>query len=369
MIDIKLLNKKLLIEFINHSNYNTLDIVPITEHRALSQIQNPRLHENDILLLLAYKEKELVGYLGVLPDKINFNNKFEKCGWLSCLWVKPEQRGFQIAKLLLDKCFEVWENRILATEFTKNAKKLYDKTNFFSDLKIIYGIRLYIRSDLHTLLPPKKRLYKKLIFFLKTADALINFLFDLRFFFWKFKIYNATIEYMNLLDNEVEEFISVKLRHQLFKRGITELNWIINNPWILATPDKDIKNNKYYFSSYDKSFNFYALKIRNSNKQLIAFMIFSKRNQILKLPYCYYEDGSLKTVVDVIYYHLLKWKINTFTTFNPDITLFLRNNRTPALFKRDIKRHYIISDVFRKIIFQDAFEFEIQDGDADCSFT
>ena len=106
MIDIKLLNKKLLIEFINHSNYNTLDIVPITEHRALSQIQNPRLHENDILLLLAYKEKELVGYLGVLPDKINFNNKFEKCGWLSCLWVKPEQRGFQIAKLLLDKCFE-----------------------------------------------------------------------------------------------------------------------------------------------------------------------------------------------------------------------------------------------------------------------
>ncbi len=367
MTEIKLLNKSLLIEFINHEDYNTLESIPITRHRAISQILNPRLEDNDVLLLLAYQEEKIVGYLGVLPDQIFINNKTEKCGWLSCLWVNPSHRGKQIAQLLLDTCFDAWGKRILATEFTPSAKRLYDKSNFFKDLQIKEGIRLYIRSDLHNLLPPRKRIFKKLFLILKVTDAIINSLLDIKLLFRKPNIGNLRLEYINHLDNEVQNFISDKQQNQLFKRGKTELNWIIKNPWVLSTPIMDVVSSKYHFSSSDKSFNFYALKVRNSDNQLIAFIIFSKRNQNLKLPYCYYHGDHLNSVINILYFHLLKWKIKTFTTFKSEITRYLSNNKTPALFKREIKRHYIISNFFSTSIFEE--EYEIEDGDADCSFT
>lgn len=367
MIHIKLLNKKLLIEFINQAEYYTPEYVPITKHRAFSQIQNPRLEEEDVLLLLAYQEKELVGYLGVLPDKIWINNKFEKCGWLSCLWINPAYRGQQIAQLLLHKCFEVWHKRILATEFTMAAKKLYDKTNLFHDLQIKEGVRLYLRSDLSNLLPPRKAIFKKITFFFKVADILINSLLDIIFLFGKTQITNLHLEYINHLDEEIENFISDKQHAQLFRRGNNELNWMIQNPWVLSAPVKDFVSNKYYFTSSDQSFNFYALKIRNLDNKLIAFTIFSKRNQTLKLPYCFYNKNELKTVIEVLFFHLLKWKINTFTTFHSEIVHYLNAHRTPALLKRTIKRHYIISNIFSDVIHPATFE--IQDGDADCGFT
>ncbi len=366
MIDIKLLNKKLLIEYIDSEEFNMQEFVPITKHRALSHAQNPRSEDKDVLLLLAYKKKKLIGYLGVLPDKIYFNNKIEKIGWLSCLWVAPTYRGNQIAQLLLDKCFEAWGKKIIATEFTTTAKKLYDQANVFHNLQIKKGIRLYIRFDLYNLLPPRKKVFEQIAFFLKAVDFITNSLLNIRFLFWKTKMNDLHVEYVNHLDKEIENFISDKQEHQLFKRGLNELNWIIKNPWVLSAPAKDVIGNKYAFSSSDKSFNFYALKVRGASNQLVAFLIFSKRNQTLKMPYCYHNN-NLETVINVINFHLHKWKIKTFTTFYTEIADYFSKNKTPALFKRELKRHYIISTVFGNSIQPE--EFEIQDGDGDCSFT
>ena len=87
MIEIRLLNKQLLSEFINSREYQKLKHLPISKHRAISHIKNPRANDTDILLLLAFQNKQLVGYLGVLPEQIINNNKVEKWGWLSCLWI------------------------------------------------------------------------------------------------------------------------------------------------------------------------------------------------------------------------------------------------------------------------------------------
>lgn len=367
MIDIKLLTKELLAKFIDDPAFYTSEFIPITQHRAFSHIQNPRLEEHDILLLLAYKENTLVGYLGVLPDKIYIKNEFQKCGWLSCLWINPAYRGQKIAQLLVEKGMEVWEGRILATEFTAVAKKLYNKTNFFTDLQIKKGIRLYTRLDLYNILPPRKEIFKKFSFFLKIADTLVNSVLGKRFLFWKTNITKLHLEYINHLDAEVENFISDGQYHQLFRRGKNELNWMLQNPWILSAPIKDFMSSKYHFTSSDQSFNFYALKVRNLNNELIAFLIFSKRNETMKLPYCYYKSDELKTVIEVIYVHILKWKIKTFSTFHNDIVDYLSNHRTPALLKRSIRRHYLIS----KKIYEsgEPVALEIQDGDGDCGFT
>ncbi len=366
-MDIKLLNKKLLIDFISHEEYNALEFVPITKHRALSQVKNPRADDNDVLLLLAYQEKKIVGYLGVLPDKIYLNNEFEKCGWLSSYWVHPAHRGKQIAKQLLDKCLEVWEKRILVADFTSESTKLYDNTRLFNALQQKKGIRLYIRSDLSTLLPPKNKIFSKLSPVLNVLDAMINSLLDIRLSFEKTKINNFQMEYVNQIGKETEEFIADKQQGQLFKRQADDLNWMIKNPWVLSAPKKDLANSKYYFSSTEEYFEYYPLKIKNKKNELVAFIIFSKRNQSLKMPYCYYNDGNLKIVTDIVSFHILKWNIKTFSTFHTEISEHLSNNSTPALLKKYITRNYIISNEFSSTVPYD--KFQIQDGDADCGFT
>jgi GNAT superfamily N-acetyltransferase len=97
---------------------------------------NPRAEPDDTLLILAWLEGELVGYLGVLPDLYFVADKPpEKCGWLSCLWVSDQHRGKSIAKLLVTKGVQAIGGRVLLTEFTPQAKQLYDKLGFFTDLQ------------------------------------------------------------------------------------------------------------------------------------------------------------------------------------------------------------------------------------------
>ena len=52
-MDIKLLNKRDLSIFIDSAEYEKLDNVPISKHRAKSHINNTRLNEDDVLLLIA----------------------------------------------------------------------------------------------------------------------------------------------------------------------------------------------------------------------------------------------------------------------------------------------------------------------------
>ena len=96
--------------------------VPISRHRAWSHIRNPRVSENDVILVLAMVNGKMAGYLGVLADHIFLNNQKEKAGWLSCMWVDPEVRGQGIAKQLLNRVLERWDNRILVTELRRPPK-------------------------------------------------------------------------------------------------------------------------------------------------------------------------------------------------------------------------------------------------------
>jgi hypothetical protein len=266
----------------------------------------------------------------------------------------------------LQACIESWGKKLLVTEFTGPAKMLYDKSANFSPLQTKTGIRLYIRSDLAKLLPPKKKIFERGKFLLKVFDAVFNTIFDLRLLFYAQKLQDLELEYVNCIDSEIAAFIQTKQQKQLFRRGVDELNWILKNPWILAAPELDRFSKKYHFSAIDKTFDFIPIKIYDKHKRLIAFLIFAKRNNNLKLPYCYFEE-SAESVVKVINHHILKWEIKTCTTYNPTIAKLLKNSQGPALVKKEIKRDYIIGSVLN--FNPQVQDFEIQDGDADCSFT
>ncbi len=371
MIEIKHLNKSQLEIFVESQDFRNLDFIPISKHRANSHCKNPRLNEEDILLFLAYENDILVGYLGALPDKIFINKQSDNCAWLSCLWINPEQRGKKIAQKLLDSCFNIWGNRILVTEFTDSAKYLYDKSQIFNPLSDKKGIRLYLKSDLQKILPPKKELFQKIKPLLSAFDFTVNLFLKLRLSLKKAKTTKIRpdsyrVEKVNEIDQEIIDFISPKQKNELFKRGKDELNWILNNPWILSSPET-IESKKYHFSSVENSFEFIPLKIYDSQNKLIAFILFAKRNNSLKIPYGYYDSENLIDVINVINQQILELKISTFTTFQTEISAYFSQNKSLAFHKKEITRNYIISKDFGEEILTS--KFEIQDGDADCSFT
>jgi GNAT superfamily N-acetyltransferase len=366
MLSIRTLNRVQLLAFVQDAAFGKLPFIPISRHRALSHIANPRVEENDVLLLTAYENEALVGYLGVLPDRMFRGDQSEKCGWLSCLWVSEEHRGKRIAQQLLEKCFDVWNRRILVTEFTGPAKALYDRSGIFHSLADPIGIRLYLRADLATLLPPKKDVFRKNQALLQSLDHGINTITDLRLPKPDLNSEAFTLEYPIEIDDETAIFIESRQHNQLFKRGKEELNWILNNPWILSAPEKDPLNSRYHFSSVEKQFNFSLVKVRGTQNELIAFLLFAQRNESLKLPYCYH-NGNMNAVWKAIRHELLRLHISTFTTFQPDLVDYIHTHDKLAFFHKKVTRNYIISTRFDAFI--GAAPIAIQDGDADCSFT
>lgn len=365
MIHLTLLNEAGLRAYLDSAEFAASPVLPIVPLRAQSHLLNPRLRAHDVLLLLAHTAGgQLVGYLGVLPDTAFLaTGEARHCGWLSCLWVSPAHRGQRIAQQLLQSAFEAWDNQIFITEYTAPAEQLYRKIGSFRDLTTRPGLRLYLRADTATLLPPKRPALARVRPLLRLLDGAANAVLDLRRALAKAPP-TPMVEYVMQIDAETEEFIRRRQGAQLTRRGAAELNWLLHHPWLRSAPRPDADGQRYHFSSVANPFHFQALKVRDAHDQLAAFLILARRGNALKLPYCYHS-GNVGQVAEVIFAHLRQWRIATFTTFQPDLVQFLRAHATPALLQRPAVRKYMVSTALSNL----PAGFELQDGDADCSFT
>ncbi|MBK0404495.1 GNAT family N-acetyltransferase [Adhaeribacter sp. BT258] len=356
--------------FLDSEEYQAMPVVPISRHRALSHINNPRVSGNDLILVLAMVEGKMAGYLGVFADYIFLKDQKEKAGWLSCMWVDPEVRGQGIAKKLLNRVLERWDNRILVTEFTPAAKGLYDRSGQFQDLKISEGLRGFLRFNLDELLPKKFPALEKFKPIISLKNWALNVPNELRLNFWKPSVETQKyrVETVGKIDEKLAAFISARQQSQLEKRSAEDLNWLLQNPWLLPVSEDDGTGKKYHFSAFDQRFEFRPLQIFNPENKLMAFVILAIRGNDLKVPYLYAEAGHIKAVAEIIVQQMLKEDLRTITVFHPELVAFFKQNPKPFLYLHPLKRHYIISKKFAKLLNQQP-EVKIQDGDADCAFT
>ena len=369
MFDFKHLNRAQLADFINSEAYKTMPVVPISRQRALSHLHNPRAAADDILLVLAYQNEVLVGYLGLFADySYPTEGEIYRFAWLSTLWLHDSMRGKGLGSEIVERGIAAWQGNCQVTEFVPAIKRMYDKTQAFDTKTIdIRGIRLYIRPNFAHILPPKKQIFKTLKPVLSVFDACTNAILSPRFWFKNADISSYTIEYVNEIDTEIDDFIQQQQQNQLYKRTATELNWILQNPWILNAPEHDSTTKRYHFSALDPDFGYFCIKIRNAAGELTGFLLFSKRNKILKLPFFYYKNIDISVIIKIIDFHILKWKIDMFTVFHSDLVNFYTTNNSLALYKKPVIRHFLIA----KHRYTDlaSRKYDIQDGDADCVFT
>ena len=345
-----------------------MPVIPISTHRAISHIHNPRADNEDILMIIAYENEIMIGYLGVLADRIyTIKGERLKCGWLSCMWVDPTLRGKGIAKQLLSTAFRSWNDHILVTEFTPEAKGLYDRSGGFNDLRINDGLRCYLRFNLHEVLPKKNEKYKAYQSILKLADSIANLPIDLRLSMTKLKHSSkVSFELVTEIDEMLDQYIASKHHKSFERRKADELNWIFKYPWLIESKPTE-ESLRYHFSSVSDRFCNMCYKLID-NGSIKGYIHFTMRDNHLKVPYLYCEPEYLSDIIQQIYKIMQDHKLNMLTVFHPGLVNFFKSNSTPFIYKRPIKRQYIISKVldahfaYKELLI-------IQDGDADCAFT
>ena len=164
---IKQLNSAQLRDFVASAAFQNMPNVPISRIRGLSHAANPRADATDILLFLAEENGEMLGYFGMLTDWIYLQGNAEKVGWMSCLWIDPKTRGKGVAKALIENALQAWDDKMMVTEFTVEAGKLYHKMGIFQDLAISQGIRIYDLQKWDSILLAKKTKWLPFSAFLK----------------------------------------------------------------------------------------------------------------------------------------------------------------------------------------------------------
>jgi GNAT superfamily N-acetyltransferase len=359
MIHLKTLDKKSLEEFVSSGDFEKYDFLPITKHRALSQIKNPKANDDQTLLILAFDDEKLAGYLGCFPDNFKIDGKIFNYAWLSTLYISNEFRGKRIAQTLLNKAFEDYNRNIAITEFTKEAESLYNKTGVFDYIQPKIGKRYYFRTDFETLIPSKKTSTKNFKPIFNIVDHIINSLISTKNSFIKKPDFK--FEIIDIIDLESANFIS-KFHSN---RNAEEINWIIENPWVLEGKRED-KN--YLFSSFAEQFTYFWIKIYDDSNILITCSLLLLRDGHLKIPYLY-TDLYLDKFVNFLSYFIVKNKVKILTSYQTELNQKIDSTKNfPKIHQKDFERRYMFHKELIHHLPQN-FNPDFQDGDGDCVMT
>jgi hypothetical protein len=363
-METKSFTKQDLHSFIFSEQFSQLVNIPISKHRAISQMNNPRASDNDVLLVVQFDENKVVGYLGVLPDYIFHNNEYQKVGWLSCFWIDEAYKSHNVAANLFRRVMRAWEQKILITNIVPWLEPIYQKTGMFQPTGYKTGIRGYMRSNLSEILPPKAKWYRSLTPLLRFTDFTINIFGDIRFRFFKgYKLKNIRYEHLNHVDQTSADYIISYNINNWNQRGKAELEWIINNPWILEGTHDDYNGSRYYFSTFSRRFFYRLIKFTDDQNNIIGLVLMCIRNNSITIPYIFADNDHFDGITKSLINNMIFLKLNMITSFNEELARCLKKLKVPFIFKKQIKKPYFISKKFEFI-----HELNFQDGDGDCAF-
>ncbi len=357
MITLKTYNRKQLQELINSEMFGEFRFIPISKHRAISQINNPRATHEDTLLILAFSEGELAGYIGILPDDLFLKKERVHIGWLSTIFVHSDFRGKKIAQILLAKACEEYVGNIMLTEYTPVAEAIYKKSGFFEEIPFLEGKAFHYYFNLATILPTKNDKLKKAVPLLKGIDSLANFCIEI---FTKKSKSLQKLAVSKIMDAEISEFINNSVKASSFQRKSNEINWIIGFPWILDGK----KDSRYCFSDFEHHFQNVFLKVYHNNS-LQSVLLLSVRKNGAKLLFNF-GTNNFEEAAECLHSYLLENKICSLISFDENINRHLE--KLGSIYTKARIRKFMIHKAVKTQL-GNGLGFIIYGGDGDAAFT
>lgn len=252
-------------------------IVPITLSRARAHMKNPYAQPDDIVLFVALKNNQVIGYLGRFPGILSFESNHYRVFWGSTFYLMDKYRGKGIGKQLLDKMISLNQDFVV-TRITPQADKVLkcygmkalgslnyfqfrvERVHFFKEffkvfknMDSAFGSNNQFGKDL--IKKVEDSFYKlEKRFFYAAINGLVNKMAG---------NYKACITY----DIKESDFFQQQTHQPIFYRGPELINWMLHERWVLSQCDNVPEISGYHFSGIRDLFNFIALKLYYKNQQ------------------------------------------------------------------------------------------------------
>jgi hypothetical protein len=356
-------NATRLEEYIDSEKYRTMPVLPVSPHRALSWLKNPRMEPEDVLMYLLFDGQDLAAYRCILPDR-HADIRF---GWLSGNWVDPARRRQGLASHLFDAAYKDWGHQLMYTNYAPESKAVYDKTGKFVLYREKEGARYYQRALSARLLGSRNASYRKARPLLRLADGIINVWQDFRISTVRKKIepdflHAEPVRSVDLFSFELME------RHNRLGFGMRDqeaFDWITSYPWVVEGKNQD---ERYFFTWVVPRYRNTCLKVWDDRGELVGFLMLSVVGEKMTVPYIGMTEEASSAVVGLLDHCLSDEKISYLTTYNPEVISLLENSRIPLLGRRRmVQRFFATHELSRKL--PDGNGIFFQDGDGDVVFT
>jgi hypothetical protein len=344
------------------------EVIPITKHRALAQIKNPRARPEDVVLLIAYDGDTICGYIGVLPELIFLEGRGYRVGWLTAWWRRPDPKYAGLGLTLMLRACEVYRGAVGSSPPSAAAAKVFKTSKQLIPVNESTELQVFVRANMCKMLLRKFPSLKKFKLFLTTFDCLANILCEGRLCMWKRRhgiSGKLRLEYIAEVDTETSGFIQQLQDADLHRRGAHEFYWIARWPWILSAPVNDGRDKRYYFAATANESLCLMVKVYDLTDIMIGFLMLRFIDGQLKIPYCYMRSNHADAMFRVIGEHVVALPVDTVTIGRAALRESLRRLKFPCLAKRKSAKSWIVGNVYGTKV---SGQFEIQDGDGDCAF-
>jgi hypothetical protein len=310
------------------------DPLPITRHRAAAQLHNPRADANDIVLLVCREGSRIVGYLGILPDRIFISGKSYKLGWLTGWWVDPRRASSGVGTALLFRGLNAYSQQIGVSGSSKAAGKVLTASRRFVSIDPLKGLDIELDN--------------------RTGVAGDDE-----------QISHLGFEYVSLIDAETESFIHRHHRRDLSRKEKADLDWIMTYPWVLSAPLKDMAGKRYYFSSVADRFYYLAVKVFAERTGLIGFFMLKVRDRKTSLVFSYFEDTAVDALLAAVVHHARAMEADVLGLHEARMAARFRETGEPAGSAKPVSRGFLLTKLFADKGWADC---RLQGGDGDLAF-
>jgi GNAT superfamily N-acetyltransferase len=347
--------------FIQSDSFGQLAYIPITPARAMSYIKNPYGLPDDVVLIMAFTDGQLVAFRSLFAGIVQKEMERIRFGWCSGNWVHPQYRKKGLSQLLLKEAYSDWNGRLMFTNYAPESENLYLKTGWFHEIHRYDGVRAYLFLKKGRLMNLMKNKAVP-----SPVVSLVSHSIDL---IARVRVYlSGRIVDSNLQFKELEypdstcfRFLHDNPRNFLFVRNEDDWNWIFGYSWIKDNIS-EIKK-RYPFSSVSGDFYYRTIKVLQ-NGVMTGFFIVSVREGHLKTLFFLLKPGLEKDVSGYICLFAAREKLEMATVYHSGVASYLLKNKSPFLYVKKFGQK--IYSTFETGI---SASHVIRDSDGDYVFT
>lgn len=334
--------------------------VPVTPSRAAGQARNPFAGREDVLLIIAVEDKELKGFLGILPfggGPARNIPLFWNSGW----WTLPGA-GAGVSLGLFRHFLDLTGGRTAFSDLSPHTAPLLEKMGY--PVRQRKGFIIRLRSAFRSRAQASERTLLRLgasTGILSLADFMLN-----RMVYTKLKAEGNRDALPGFRSSHREEdlsFIRENSEHRLVVPGGNAIEWWEGSRWLA---DERVEGPPYPFRSRARYFGLEWFERRVDGK-LAGLGLVNLRDGVMKTLYFWIPEGEERAFFDHFWNSLKGRKdVHSLVSFDPVFVKDFEGRRRNGLKYSEKMRSSAVS---QKIIDELGYEPELCDGDGDYLFT